>query len=256
MSKFSPILAVIADLSEQFKARRARIESAYSEANSGKEPTRDGQGRYHAPCDGYMLPDGWADLCLGDYSGRLFGRGEYLPIPCTDAEHEINRYFAIQDTPFGYKAKAKALVSDIAELKALKIRGLEIGQGKSWVDDSGNETAYAYLEGLKSIIDAATGTLEALYQTTKVKGPETYIEGRLDVVGIIVAIKVQTDPMYGPSRKMLVTTAEGAKLWGTMPSALPVESKGKQVSFTATFTPGRDGMSYFKRPACAMILGE
>lgn len=256
-AKFPQVLAVIASIEARFKARRAVIEAAYSEANNGMAPTVDSLGRYHAPCDGYVISDTWASQCTGDYYGRAFGRGEYLPIPCTDEEHEQNRYYANQARPlYDYRQKVKALVSDIAELTALGLHGMEIGQGKAWTDDSGNLTAYAYLSGLKSVVDGAAADLGTLYNASRVKGPEVYIEGRVNVIGVIVAVKPQNDPMYGPSLKMLVTTPEGCKLWGTMPSALPYESQGKQISFTATFTKGKDGMTYFKRPACAFIVGE
>lgn len=257
MTKFAPILAAVDSLKAKYAARAARLESAYSEANDGIAPTCDSQGRYHAPCDGYVLPSGWAELCLGDYDGRMFGRGEFLPVPCNDAEHEENRYYANLARPnYDYQRKVKARVSDIEELKTLAVRCLIVGQGKAWIDDSGNATAYAYLEGLKSIVESAAGVLDTLYNAARVKGPEVYLEGRLDVTGTIVATKAHNDPMYGASVKMLVTTEEGARLWGTMPRALPMDSQGKQVSFTATFSKGRDGMTYFKRPACAMILGE
>lgn len=257
MTKYAPILAAVDSLKAKYAARLARLELAYSEANNGLEPTSDSQGRYHAPCDGYVLPSGWAELCLGDYDGRVFGRGEYLPVPCNDSEHEENRYYANLARPnFDYRQKVKALVSDIDGLKLLGIHCLEVGQGKPWVDDSGNATAYAYLEGLRTLVDSAATVLGTLYRASKVKGPEVYIEGRQGVTGTIVATKPHHDPMYGTSVKMLVTTEEGARLWGTMPSALPIDSQGKQISFTATFSKGRDGMTYFKRPACAMILGE
>lgn len=256
-TKFAPVLAVVEQMKANYQAYIARIEAAYSEANNGQEPTRDSLGRFHAPCDGYMLPDGWAMECEGDYCGRLFGRGEYLPVPVTNAEHEENRYYANMARPlYDYRQKVKALVSDIADFKALGLHGIEVNTGKAWTDDNGNATAYAYLEGKRSLVDAAVNNLGELYSATKVKGPEVYVEGRVSVIGIIVAVKPHHDPMYGNSLKMLVSTAEGARLWGTMPSALPYESQGKQVSFTATFTKGKGGMSYFKRPACAVIVGE
>ena len=261
MTKFSPVIAVVDALESKANARRARILAAYKEANSGLEPTTDIKGRYHAPCDGYMLPDGYSDLCQGDYSERIFGAGEYLPTPVIDEEHEYNRdalMWAFDPTKYQYRQKAKTLLSDFEELKAMAINGVELNHGKAW-DESGQSVAYAYINGLKTLVDACAANLESLYTANKAnkpKAPEVYLDGRQTVTGKILATKIQNDERFGPSVKMLVGTEDGCRLWGTMPRALPQESVDSLVTFTATFAKGSGGMTYFSRPTGAMIVNQ
>lgn len=253
-AKFGQVLAVVATLEAQYKARQARIEAAYSEANNGVPPTEDSKGRFHAPCDGYTISDRWADLCIGDYYGKLFARGEYLPVPCTDEDHYDNRQNKM-DNMVQFSLKVKAIVSDVAELKSMRVHGVLIETGKSWVEECG-PVAYAYISGIPTLVRACVADLESAYAAKRVKGHEVYLEGKHKVIGTLVATKVQYDPLYGPQYKMLVTTAEGFKLWGTLPRSLSDDDKGKQVTFSATFTKGKDGLSYYKRPTSAAVIGE
>lgn len=254
MEKFTSVAATVARLVSQYEAREARITAAFKESNSDIEPSRDHNGRFHAPCNGYRLPDGYAAMCeIGSIDEeKLYSAGEYLPEPVFDEEHAYNRASLIRKLPNAYRQKAKAPVSIILELQAADVHQLQVTHGRAW-DENGVQVAYAYLEGLKSLVDAAVIDLGTIYNGSKVTGPELYMEGKQTVTGEIVMVKIENDPMYGPSTKMLVKTAEGHKLYGTMPKALPFESEGKTVTFTATFKPGKGGMTYYSRPTCASL---
>lgn len=252
MSNFKAVTATVATLEANYVARQARIMAAFKESNSKILPTEDSKGRFHAPCDGYMLTDSYAEMCEGDYSDRVFAAGEYLPLPLVDEEHYYNRMNKIDNLPNGYRQKAKAPVSIILELKDQNIYRLEVSHGKAW-DESGVMVAYAYLEGMKSLVNAAVTDLTDHYNSSKVQGPEIYLEGKQTVTGEIVMVKPEYSDMYGAVTKMLVKTAEGHKFYGTMPKALPLESEGKSVTFTATFKPGKGGMTYYSRPSAASI---
>ncbi|MND22819.1 hypothetical protein D3C76_103000 [compost metagenome] len=254
MEKFTNVAATVARLVSLYEAREARITAAFKESNSDMEPTRDYNGRFHAPCNGYRLPDGYAAMCeIGSIDEeKLYSAGEYLPEPVFDEEHAYNRANLIRNLPNEYRQKAKAPVSIILELQAADVYRLKVTHGKEW-DENGVQVAYAYLEGLKSLVDAAVVDLGTIYNGSKVTGPEVYLEGRQTVTGVIVMVKPEHDPVYGPTVKMMVKTAEGHKFYGTMPKALPMESQGKSVTFTATFKPGKGGMTYYSRPTGASI---
>lgn len=255
MEKFTAVSATVTKLESQYNARQARIEAAFKESNSDITPTQDYNGRYHAPCNGYRLPAGYADMCeIGSMDAdKLYSAGEYLPEPIADEEHAYNRANLIKNLPNQYRQKAKAPVSDIEALKALDVYRLEVSHGRAW-DESGVMVAYAYLEGLKSLVDAAVKDLGEIYNGSKVAELEIYLEGKQTVIGEILFIKPEYSDQFGHTVKMMVKTAEGHKLYGTMPAALPGDAQGKTVTFSATFKPGKGGLTYYSRPTKAALI--
>lgn len=79
------------------------------------------------------------------------------------------------------------------------------------------------------------------------------VPGRHEIVGAVMALKVQ-DSDYGTTLKMLVKQADGAKYWGTVPSAISPE-KGDTVSLIGTCEVSHDDPSFafYKRPSKALI---
>lgn len=231
-------------------ARRARIEAAWKAENDDLAPTIDRNGRMHAPCDGYMMPDN-VDF-RGDYDGHVFGAGEYLPVPLTDEDDYFGGY-NLNLSRFDYRKKVRATLADIESVMLIaKDYGIEVKHGKSW-SDKGTMMAYAYVTGVRKMVDVAVAALEKV-KPAPIPDPEVYIgEGRITVRGTIVHTKLQEVMQfsyYSPTNayKMLVKTPEGAKLWGTLPSGVDPEYRG-EIEFTATFTKGDKGMTWFKRPA-------
>lgn len=252
MQNFTRVSAVVATLEANYAARQARIEAAFKESNSDITPTEDSKGRFHAPCDGYMLPVRYADMCEGDYSDKIFAAGEYLPEPLVDEEHYYNRMNKIANLPV-YKRKVKAPVASIEALQEMGVYRLDAAHGRAW-DESGVMVAYAYLEGMKILVDAAEADLGDVYNGSKVAELEVYLEGKQTVIGELVFTKPEYSDAYGHTVKMMVKTAEGHKLYGTMPAALPDDCKGKMVTFSATFKPGKNGLTYYSRPTQAEII--
>lgn len=226
--------------------RRDRIEAAYREENSDVPPTRDCNGRYHAPCDGYMIPGDLLDTVeyRGCYDDHVFGAGEYLPVPLSADDD----YFGGYNSMFSVacQRKAKALVSVVVELQTLGPElGLRVSHGKTW-DQDGQVVAIAYVSGIRAMVDAAVEALE-LPVKPREEEPEVYLPaGRHQVEGEVVHVKVE-EGYYGTTRKMLVKTAQGHKLWGSLPGAMDTEFRG-WISFSAQFEPGKNGMTWFKRP--------
>jgi hypothetical protein len=253
----SQILDIIHEAFEKARAesaaRRARIEAAWKAENDELAPTVDRNGRMHAPCEGYMMPDN-VDF-RGDYDGHVFGAGEYLPVPLTDEDDYFGGY-NMNLSRFDYREKVKAALSDIEEVMTMCDRyGITVNHGKAW-ECGGAKVAYAYVTGIKRMVKAAVQAFEQVKPAEKVTAPEpeVYIgEGRMTVRGTIVQTKLQEVMQvsyYSPTHvyKMLVKTPEGAKLWGTLPSAVDPEYRG-EIEFTATFTKGDNGMTWFKRPS-------
>lgn len=226
------------------QARRERIEAAYREENSDLPPTLDRCGRYHAPCNGYVMPTSCMDVFRGCYDDHVFGAGEYLPVPLDDEDDFFGGFggsFSVE-----YRQKTKAALADIEALMAIdRELGLRVTHGKTWEQD-GRPVAIAYVSGIKKMVDRAVEVL-ALPVPPREEEPEVYMAaGRYQVEGELVHVKVD-DGYYGLTYKMLVKTAEGAKLWGSLPSSVPTDYRG-WISFSAQFEPGTNGMSWFKRP--------
>lgn len=79
------------------------------------------------------------------------------------------------------------------------------------------------------------------------------VSGRHEITGEVVSIKSQ-ESYYGYTLKMLVKQADGAKYWGTVPSAIDPQ-KGDTVTLTATCEVSRDDKSFafYKRPSKASV---
>lgn len=93
--------------------------------------------------------------------------------------------------------------------------------------------------------------------------------GRVEITGTVVSTKwVEDDYSYhgGSILKMLVETADGWRVYGTVPSDLKPSSfngedaakgfglKGATVTFTATIKPKEDAFGIFSRPTRARVL--
>lgn len=251
----SQVIAIIQEAFEKARAetaaRRARIEAAWKVENDDLAPTIDRNGRMHAPCDGYCIPVD-ADY-RGDYDGHVFGAGEYLPVPLTDEDDYFVGY-NLNLSRFDYRKKVRATLADIESVMLIaKDYGIEVKHGKSW-SDKGTMMAYAYVTGIRKMVDVTVAALEKV-KPAPIPEPEVYIgEGRMTVRGTVVHTKAEDKMAYyaynrpAITFKMLVKTTEGAKLWGTLPSAVDPEYRG-EIEFTATFTKGDNGMTWFKRPA-------
>ncbi len=109
---------------------------------------------------------------------------------------------------------------------------------------------------LKLEREADERTRQETAEAAEIKAPAP--EGRLAVTGTVLGCKVK-ESMYGPTLKMLVkveTEAGSWKCWGTVPSALDEELKGRRVTFTAAFKPSDDDPSFafFSRPTKASLV--
>lgn len=247
MVKFAPLFAIVEAQLAAYRARRDAIELAWSESNSNIPPVMDSNGRYHAPCDGYVIPNAHCTDYNRDYSDVMFGKGEFLPIPIYDEST-----FGHETVEYSHKTKVRATVQAIQELAGANLP-LEVTHGKTW-NQAGVEVAYAYINGhWKTLVEEAAKILAQSLETVS-NEPEVYMEeGRHTVKGTIAFIKSYYDATYGALTKMMVTTEAGHKLFGTCPSCVPSDAQGKVVQFTATFSRGKNGMTFYKRPSKVVL---
>ena len=247
-------------------AVRERVEKAAATANNGKEPTVDCYGRLHAPCDGYM----WED--------DIYAGGAYLPFPAWYWEELFERT-GIAGGPAQFdvtnKTRLKLLKSEADDIVPLTGKYAIFKCGKSWNSKDG-EMCYLYIEtkrkGLLKLIQdfkdqrdkEIAEKLAAEKEAAKLlKGDAP--EGRIVVTGRVLAAKLVTRDSFsyydnGCDWKMLVELENKSTVWGTIPSAINygTDTVGREVQFTATFTPAQDDHThaFFKRPAKATILNE
>jgi hypothetical protein len=112
-----------------FVAKIEALEKACEVANHGLKPTKDANGRLHAPCAGYIFND------------SIYGAGEYL-------SDDGMRQHA------NYSAKVKVKVESLSIIAQV----WPASNGAKWVEN-GESVTYAYLNGLtktqKEDIEAA-----------------------------------------------------------------------------------------------------
>lgn len=79
-------------------------------------------------------------------------------------------------------------------------------------------------------------------------------QGRCQVEGVVLAVKEQLGH-YGYQTKMLVKLADGARVYGTVPSRIADDiSKGSRVQFTANFARKEQEFAFYSRPSKAVLL--
>jgi hypothetical protein len=83
-------------------------------------------------------------------------------------------------------------------------------------------------------------------------------EGRREIQGQVLRIKVVDNPRFGSTIKVLIEQDDLNKVWGTLPSALDNAVEGDRVKFDAAVEASENDIhfGFFKRPTKATILTE
>ena len=81
-------------------------------------------------------------------------------------------------------------------------------------------------------------------------------EGRREIQGQVLRIKVVDNPRFGSTIKVLVEQDDLNKVWGTLPSALDNAVEGDRVKFDAAVEASDNDthFGFFKRPTKATII--
>lgn len=229
--------------------RYARISQCYANNNSGKEPVKDCNGRFHAPCDGYVDP----------FSDNIMAGGEYLSFDFEFDERD-------DEITIGARGRSEPLSKErvllpVAEAEwfkeQMKEMGIDCSLGGSFDSPALKETVqYCYTTGslqvvkcMKDIVAEIKKEQSAVRKANKGEAPV----GRIKVQGTIVCVKVEPGFAYNSViLKMMVELENGATAWGTVPKAIEADV-GVKVEFTATFEQAKDDKThaFFSRPAVA-----
>ena len=148
---------VVSVVRERDAARIKRLEDAFLEANSNIPPTIDRHGRFHAPVDGYVLPEMFVDY-MKNYDDVIFAAGQYLPIPLTGDDYfDHFRFEKARQLDAKYQAREKIKVETsladkvIGELKDNAY--ITFGKGQSW-EVNNVSVCYLYMSSPnKSFLD-------------------------------------------------------------------------------------------------------
>lgn len=226
------------------------IYAAISTENDGKEPTFDINGRFHAPCHGYQLPD----------DERVYGAGEYLPVDYPEEVFLLDK--TLPKSSFKYEGRVKMTPANFDSFSKMieenNYNFLNVSRGKSWNCDDYTLRTYCYVKGTsKSLVNDIEKILEEL-NITKVdynKLPEVYLEGIFTVSGTVTKTWFEEN-YYGYINKTMVVCDNGVKFFSTVPAAISNVKTGELVNVTATFTKGTNGWSKCSRPRKASIVKD
>lgn len=230
------------------------------EINDGLKPIVDRNGRWHAPKDGYRDPD----------TDRIYNGGAYLRFPeeyyiGDDGELKFRGGKYTSGAGWRYSDRVKMPVENaeslIQSMQQMAVSGggkydgyFEVSAGKSW-EQNGANICYAYVKSAyKPIYDAILKYAQSQKYQPGVNAPAIpdWQEGRIIIKGKVVSIKSQyTD--FGTVYKMLVSSEDGNKAYGSVPSGLDVAA-GDMVEFVATVVKKEPGFYIFSRPAKAKKL--
>lgn len=196
-------------------------------------------GKLHAPKDGYVVDD------------REYLAGQFIPSPIDEDDLRTFPEFQRKTRKIKVPVSLREEFQELLESFAISDKP-EFGYGQSWLE-ANDEVSYCYVEWnsgfLEALVEANTKIQNAYREeANKTKGQAP--EGKVHVTGVLTFTKVEIDPYYGPSEKMLVTLENGSTVWGTLPKALYDVETGSKVEFTATFSVSNDSHhAFFKRPS-------
>ena len=226
----------------KYQALQDRVMSAFESANSGKPVTVDCNGRFHAPCDGYVSA----------YCDQVYAAGQFIPMPNTD--ETMQRGLTL------YSAKIMIVADDQDAIREYAKENFDVGFGKAW-NQAGFNVCYAYIKDysktIMTAINSAEQAVKALRKEETIKynqeTKETLKEGRYSVTGKVIRIFASAyDNGYQITytQKMVVELDGGQVVTGTIPKKLDAVV-GEIVTFKATFEASKEDQTTgkFSRPA-------
>lgn len=242
--------------------RQNKLLNMWSEANDKMPPNIDANGRLHAPCRGYCLPT------HTDYSTALnrgedfiFDKGQYLPIPITEANiHKVRN----SKIPYTRVASAKSEIDSFIEMiKDNLYINTKFNVGKSWTNDDNVEVCYLYTALLDSVSKEISNLVKEYFTKVMDSYKPVYegvmIEGRRTVRGVVKNTGYSSwsnKSSVTVTDKMTVHLDDNTTCYGSVPKDKTV-SVGDVVEFTATFSKSdTKHHGWFKRPSNLTILSK
>lgn len=262
--------SIIARKRDDYSAYRQRIENAYKEENSMLPPNVDCNGRLHAPCDGYKIPQFKLDACdyQEHYEEEVFAKGAFLPNPIRE-DNELfffthNRY----NIKFNHHLSLHLIGDELIEsMRAIETedKPLNIRFSRTWKKNGETEcymniySAFKTINNkIKSVVndfleekEAERKAAEEAAKALKGDAPE----GRITVTATVSGLPVYDDYYKGLVVKLRITLENGSTAFGSLPASISDANIGDIIEMTATFTPKEDDKTHadFKRPAKTSI---
>lgn len=265
---FSKVDAIVEKNRQAYIKRQEDLKNLYKEENENLDPTIDCNGRFHAPCRGYRIPERAHTLFdfTNDYSETIFEKGAYLPMPIND---EFNFFTgASYNFPkfekFLLEGEMIEIFKQIKEKSEDKPFTLEFS--RTW-EYRNTTCCYVTVKSIwNSVISVFKNEMAAVLEKAKIEKEKKKAEERANkgvapvgksvVTGTVRHIKDDINVFAGravQTWKMLVVLENGATVFGTIPKSIIAVETGDVVTFTATFknTPDDNTHSYYSRPSKA-----
>ena len=244
-----------------YNKRMESIEAAYKETNEMIPPNKDNLGRFHAPCNGYRIPQVQLDNCdfTDCYEDRLFQKGSFLPNPIEDEFVWFNNNCYNK-----FKMKSRILIQNetIEKLKEIdfKEKPFMLGFGNTW-SKGDNIFCYLYVSSdWKSIITLFKETIKKL-ENKKAKVAKSNkgvgLEGeKIEVIAKVINIKLKEDYYGNEVLKLMLEFENGSTAFGSLPKKIKDVVIGQFISFKASFSHDKNDNthSYYKSPSLSKIL--
>lgn len=263
MNILNVFVSLINQRKEIKRKHQERLISVYKEENQGVEPNVDCNGRFHAPIDGYVIPEIIARTF--DLKGKedvIWGKGEFLPVFLTPQEiDEITPYDPSLHHSY---VKIKTTQSEYDEFvdnynKNDDINSLvsDLKSGKEFmIDDvvykyTYFKTPHFYAKKIK--LEQEKFEDQKREQERKYKG-KLLLTGEVEIVGDVIKTIIRTiDGVL--ERKCIIELENKATLYGTLPAKVNDDYKGR-ISFVAkvSISPKDDTHGFYSRPKKVLIL--
>lgn len=264
---------------KKYEARLDTIKNAYSEANNHLQPNIDKRNRLHAPCNGYVIPEGlvrFSDL-TGDDMEKMnkTAKGAYLPDPIEKEDGFEYYYSKNKKKVFKHKTSFIANRSEmISLLRNIETKGKpffltfsrewDFKDDKScWVSVSGvwNSVCSEFFESFKlynqNLAMAEKIKNEELLREKKAQKGNIVEGKRLEITGTIIGLRTVDGFAYNTvEHKMTLELENKSTVYGRIPKSIIESEKGDKVTFFANISSSDDDPThgYFKNPTKAKIL--
>lgn len=258
-------IGLIEERNEIKRKHKERLLSVYKEENQGLSPNVDHNGRFHAPIDGYVIPEEISkNFDLKGKEDVIWGKGEFLPVFLTAEEMSELKPYDPNDYKNSVKVKCtkkeyEDFVSFYASNKDFDLKTLicDLKSGKEFLVE-GVEHQYVYFKTpqfyAKRIQKEIDRKLEESREEERKYKGKLLLNGDVQVVGNIIRTIIKT--IDGAiERKCIVELENKSTLYGTLPAKVDDDYRGK-ISFMAKVSVSSqdDTHGFYSRPK-KILLG-
>lgn len=261
----SNIDSIVARKRDEYSAYCTRIENAYKEANSALPPTIDNNGRLHAPCDGYMLPNSQlVNFDFGEeYESKIFAKGAFLPNPIHDNDELFFFDNERNNNKFNHHASRLLTGDEIIDVMRnieTNDKPLNIRISRSWKRKGETQCYINIYSAFKTINNKITSIIDDYTEEKEIKRKADELAAkalkgdaptdRVTVTATVSGLPVYEDYYKGYTTKLMITLENGATAFGSLPAKISDVNIGDIIEMTAKFIQKKDDKTHadFKNP--------